>query len=620
MGKLRGKAAIVRWSLAMAWRIDRRLLAATFAVVAALAVLPAVSLAFNREAIARLSSFLATGAGTFDELVPVLVAYGALLAVIALSGRLSTDYLASLTENAYGYGMQEHLMDTVHRIDLMTLMARNVNEDFNYIIRQSRALNKLVCAVCAIMGKALSIGSLCVMALTLSPPVLALALAYVAATVALCARFKEGTRFSFPVFRKAEVKALFLQSMPLEPNIAKEIRVFGCAEPAIASWRAAYGERMALALRRVRAQETRGFALGAVFYLFLAAVLGYLLALLADGGTTPAVFLTTLTLCTSLFAALGTLARDLLAFDESLFSMEQQAALLAQADADDGTRPDAPGVAADAPGERPDPSPADPDAVLSARGLSFSYATGAEALRCIDLDVRRGEVVALVGANGSGKTTLVKVLCGVLAPTQGTLLFEGRPLAAWSPDEVSRRVGLFFQDFYLFHHSLGENIAYGDADLIDDEGAIARAVGRGGAEGVVARCGRGLGTLAGKRIDKEGVELSGGQRQLVGTARAYMGDKDLLVFDEPASMLDPLAEMDQFRAIRERLGGSTGILVSHRVGFARLADRIVMMEGGRIAEQGTHDELMARDGLYARFFREQACWYDQDGAGEGGPR
>ena len=89
-----------------------------------------------------------------------------------------------------------------------------------------------------------------------------------------------------------------------------------------------------------------------------------------------------------------------------------------------------------------------------------------------------------------------------------------------------------------------------------------------------------------------------------------MGDKDVLMFDEPASMLDPLAEIEQFRTIRERVAGKTGILISHRVGFARLADRIVMMEAGRVAEQGTHDELMAKDGLYARFFREQARWYE----------
>ena len=122
-----------------------------------------------------------------------------------------------------------------------------------------------------------------------------------------------------------------------------------------------------------------------------------------------------------------------------------------------------------------------------------------------------------------------------------------------------------------------------------------------------------------KRIDPEGVEFSGGERQLLGTSRAYMGDKDVLIFDEPASMLDPLAELDQFARIRERTRGRTAILISHRVGFARLADCIVVMDAGRVAETGTHDELLHAGGLYARLFNDQAQFYMDDGAEGDGP-
>lgn len=671
---MRERASAVVWAFGMAWRINGRLLAVMLALVVALSVLPAISLSFNRAAIAQLSTYIATGAGSFDEVLPVLVRYGLILAFITLSTRVNSDFIGTLMTNAYGYGMQEHLMDAIHRSDVLTLMRRNVNEDFNYIVRQSQALTRLISSICAIGGKVASIVSLLAVAWTLSRPVFFITAVYVVAVVGLSATFSKGTRFSYPVFRKAEVKAQFLQNMPAESNIAKEVRVYGCADAVVSSWRAAFDERMNLALARIKSTEVRSFVMGAVFYAFLAVVMVYLLALLAQARSAPDVFLTTFTLCTSLFATMSTLTRDLINFDESLFAMEQQRGLLKGAQAvesaagaegaraaegaagaeeprvaegariaeevrvaegTEGARiaegaPEEPAVeqaaegmseepavgrAADGAANASSPSPAlgESDIVFSARDMVFSYNGRKRDLDGVTLDVRRGEVVALIGENGSGKSTLVKLLIGVFAPDSGTLLFNGQPYSAYAPDVISKRIGVFFQDFYLFHHTLGENIAYGNVESMGRDDEVWEAVRRGGATRVVEKLPQGLGTLVRKRIDKDGVEFSGGEKQLVATARAYMGDKDVLVFDEPASMLDPLAEIDQFRAIRSRIGGKTGILISHRVGFARLADRIVMMDAGRVAEAGTHEELMAKDGLYARFFREQARWYEQAG-------
>ena len=168
---------------------------------------------------------------------------------------------------------------------------------------------------------------------------------------------------------------------------------------------------------------------------------------------------------------------------------------------------------------------------------------------------------------------------------------------------------MFFQDFYLFHSSLRENIGVGAVEHMDNMDMIREALRKGGAEKVAANLPKGLDTLLGKFQDKSGSELSGGEKQRVASARTHMADRDVLIFDEPASMLDPIAEMEQFLGIKNLLKGRTAILISHRVGFARMADKIIMLDGGKIAEMGSHEELMALNGRYAHFFNEQAQWY-----------
>lgn len=622
----------IRWGFAMAWRMDKRVLLLAIVLVSALSVLPAIALIFNRASIAHLSDFLAYGTGTFTDVLPDIIAYGILLAFIAVSGRLNSEYLSILMQNTYTFGMQAHLMDVVNRHDIITLMRRNVNEDFNYIMRRSMALNQMIACLVSMIGRAFSIVSLCIAAFTLSPVVLVIVLVYVALAFAISVRFSHGTRFSWPVFRKAEVKAQFLQNMPQESNVAKEIRLFGCVDEVVQGWKTAYDVRMNLAIKRASEAEKRTFAASLLFYAFLSVVIAFMVGSLAAQQTTPAVLLTTFTLCTSLFTAVSPITRELMNLDEAVFSIEQQNGLLdgfgeltMEGDPVQSQKSEVEAKHADRTvnaSEATQSNDADYASgtfeasatsaelpVFEAKNVTFSYTGEKNNLDGVNLTVYSGEIIALVGENGSGKSTLAKVLLGTLPIDSGELSFCGVPYSELGEEVLSRNIGTFFQDSYLYHHSVAENIAYGCVELIDDAAAINHALEQGGATHIVEALPHGVQTMVRKRIDPEGVEFSGGEKQLLGTARAYMGDKDILIFDEPASMLDPLAELDQFARIRERARGRTAILISHRVGFARLADRIVVMDAGRVVESGTHDELLKQDGLYARLFNDQAQFY-----------
>ena len=241
--------------------------------------------------------------------------------------------------------------------------------------------------------------------------------------------------------------------------------------------------------------------------------------------------------------------------------------------------------------------------------VCFRYPQGTEpALQGIDTTIRSGERVALVGENGSGKTTLVKVLTGLFRPSDGRVLLGGRDLWTMDLAAVRDRQAAVFQDHVHYAFTLGENVGYGRADRVDDRGAIEVAAERGGASEVARNLPRGFDTPLTRLFD-DGTELSGGQWQRVAVSRGFMRDTPLIVLDEPTASLDPQAEADVFRRFAAMAAGRTAVLVSHRLGSARLCDRILVLRQGRLVEQGSHDALVAAGGEYARLWALQAQWY-----------
>jgi ATP-binding cassette subfamily B protein len=247
--------------------------------------------------------------------------------------------------------------------------------------------------------------------------------------------------------------------------------------------------------------------------------------------------------------------------------------------------------------------------------VSFRY-PGTERLVLEDVDVTlpAGAVVALVGENGAGKTTMVKLLAGMYRPTQGRVTADGIDIATMPSTAWRRRLAGAFQDFFRFELVARQSIGVGDAPRLDDIGAVTGAVGRAGAQDVVARLPSGLDTQLGPTWE-DGVEVSFGQWQKVALARGFMRDEPLvLVLDEPTAALDAETEHALFERYSEtardhRSSGRVTVLVSHRFSTVRMADLIVVLDGSRVVEVGRHDELMARRGQYAELFSIQAGAY-----------
>jgi ATP-binding cassette, subfamily B, bacterial len=255
-------------------------------------------------------------------------------------------------------------------------------------------------------------------------------------------------------------------------------------------------------------------------------------------------------------------------------------------------------------------TPLDEGAGIVFDDVGFRYPGKEEwALRHVNATIGKNESLALVGHNGAGKTTFIKLLTRLYEPTEGRILLDGRDLKAWEPEALRKRIGVVFQDFNQYQFPVRENVGLGSVEHRDDGARVARAVERGGATEVVAALPAGLETQLGRWF-KDGTELSGGQWQKVALARAFMREEaDILVLDEPTAALDAEAEHAVFERFRALARDRTTILISHRFPTVRMADRILVLEGGRVIEEGTHEALVAQGGRYAQLFSLQAQGY-----------
>lgn len=603
------KIKAMKWAFGLAWRFNRKMLILCCLILSAVSVLPALALMYRRTILRALNLFLQTGEGSMGDILPAILLFGIITALAGLSNRLNDELIYSVMFDSYYFGMEEVLMDSVQGYTMEELLRKDANDEYHACVMREGSLTDFISGFCSLLGKFVGLFSLLAVAFFASKPVFVITAVYIAGVIWMNLAFMEKLRGRQYKIRDKERLAGYYENMPYQADCAKELRIFEAQEFILKNWREAYGAVFDHEMKNSLTVELRTFVSGFGLYLFLTIMIVYSLFAVAQGSMTADVLLVIFTLCTNVFTAVSGVARTLMSTDYGLYALERQYRIFggkAEQEAD----PEAVSFGISAENY-------EPETVFRTEGISFSYKRDKLALDNVSIQVSRGETVALVGLNGSGKSTLVKVLLQLYRPMGGKLYYFGEDYESLKEGFLKCRTGAFFQDYYLFHMPIWENIGFGDIGHVDDRERIEAALEKGQAKNFVRKLPLGTETFVHKHVVKEGIEFSGGERQKLAVSRAYMSDKDIFVFDEPASMMDPISELEQFMNIRDTVRGRTAILISHRVGFARLADRIILLDGGKAVESGSHQELMAKGGLYARIFQEQAQWYRQ-GSEKGG--
>lgn len=229
----------------------------------------------------------------------------------------------------------------------------------------------------------------------------------------------------------------------------------------------------------------------------------------------------------------------------------------------------------------------------------------------VSFEVNMNENVSIVGENGAGKSTIVKLLCKLYEPTEGRILINGVDLKNISYSSLHKIVGVIFQDFFRYELTVRENVGFGCLDKIADDEKILAAIQMSGAEGLLNSCKNGIDSHLGK-IEEEGIDLSGGQWQRIALARAYITNAPMVILDEPTASLDPIAESNMYRMFIDIMKNHSTIMISHRLSSSRISNKVIVLDKGKVVEQGLHDELMMNNGIYKMMFNKQANWYIEE--------
>lgn len=591
---LRGLPALALSAVRLARKASPRLFYVNTGVQILTAVALGLQVLFAKLAIEAVIS--QSDGGSVGVALPPLVGLVAITSLSSLATSSQTQLQRLLGEEVQQVTWTS-ILDVTTRVQLETFEDPEFFDDLQRV-RANALIRPLTLAtgLVQLLGGALGVVGLSA-ALVLIEPVLVLVLFTGGLPLWLLSRRTGRIEFDFRVGQTPQLRLrAYLTELLCGREEAKEIRAFGLGPVVYRRWKENYDEYLVDWAQHIRRRLLLAGLSAFVTTAVTSVALGILvwliiedrIALAAAGAGLIAIRLLSSRI-EQVFFGIGEL------FESALFLRDFEAFAAREPTSSESPRLAEPSVA--------------PFEELRVENVSFRY-PGSEhdALRNVSLSFRAGEVIALVGENGSGKTTLAKLLAHLFKPTSGRILWDGRDSRDLDPEHVRRHVGVIFQDFVHYQLSARENIGFGRTEAVEDLPAIIEAARRGGAHEFLSRLPRGYETGLGKEFFG-GHDLSIGQWQRVAIARGFFRDAAFLVLDEPTASLDARSEHALFQHVQNLAAGRCLLLISHRFSTVKSADRIYVMHGGELIEEGDHHELMRLGGRYAELFEMQASAY-----------
>jgi ATP-binding cassette subfamily B protein len=591
---LRRLPGLVNDSWRLAWQADRKIFLATTILQVTGGLVVFAQLRFMKQVLDKMTA-IADHHATTASAMPAVIALVAVTSFSTIAAAVLSQQQRVLSELVTRTTWQR-ILDVASAVSLRAFESPAFFDRFNRV--QTNALSRpyvLTQGLIALVGGGAGAIGVAGAIISIQPVLLPLLLVS-GIPLWITGRLQSRREFKFAVAQTPRLRLRsYLLTVLSERNPAKELRAFGFGASLRRRFDQVYGEYVHDLRRHVGRRSLLAF----VGSLFSAVVLGATIAVLVwmvgrgdvslTGALTAIVAIRLMgTQITSIFTSVQQI------FESNLFLDDYHDFLRMKPAADEAE------AGATAPTGFDE---------LTVDRLSFTYpGSNRPALHDVSINVRHGEVVALVGENGSGKTTLAKLLAALYEPDAGTVAWDGVDVRTYDRAGLRRAIAVIFQDFVRYELTARENVGAGRPEAIDDVDAIAAAAHQAGAGRFLEDLPHGYETVLSKQF-KGGRDLSLGQWQRVALARAFYRDAPFVILDEPSSALDPRAEHDLFSRIRELLENRTVLFISHRFSSVRSADRIYVMAEGRVVESGTHDELMSLAGTYAELFTLQAAAY-----------
>ncbi len=614
----------LRWAWRHIWAHARIAALCLIAVHILLGIQPALLIHVTRNLVDTVVDLAGGGTSGFGDILPWLIAFGVILLLTREVLWNVRDVLHLRLEQNLSHIMGRRLLERSSRLPLLFFDVSGTYDRLERAHDPGQKLDRLFFTTLHVFEAAIKAVSVAAMFASVSPWITLVLLAVLAPQVRL--DMEQSRRFMAFTYGETpeERRAGYVDRILTGRTEQKEMRLFDLHAPLTKRWRStrrALRERLLDQRRRQVIGGLPATGLRVAVGLGVAVVLAYLL-----GGRvlTPGQFVALFQGVGDMLGAGGSLgfnSRELQArstevgYVRDFFDMSDGVEPKTQTPGDKGGTPFA-------AFPRPIKSGLIVDNVHFAYPAAASGDSAPPVLQGVSFHLAPGERVALVGDNGAGKSTLARILLGLYRPSAGRILADGTDYAEIEPDSLRAAVSAAFQDYCRFELTLGQSIGIGTlgntgegpaAELwpswLQPDMAVVRKAGRrSGADELAKRLPNGYDTPVGHVLDG-GQGLSGGEWQRIAIARAFTRDPELLVLDEPAAALDAVAEAALYRQFAEPLEGRTALLISHRLGSARMADRILVLRHGRIVEDGRHDDLLATGGVYAGMWEEQASWY-----------